>query len=177
MARTIACVANVLSAIKLAKWYEMGENDVVLTVLTDSMELYGSRLEELRLDYNNLTTTSAIQLAQAHHLPHLRALSLRGADLYDGRDLRPTTDLRSVFKGVLAEHLARLEASWRALMPSEPPDLDWAAVIRETVVSRSACSSCWRVARISPTVWFNRSQRVRSSAARRAMVCCRVSDS
>ena len=31
---------------------------------------------------------------------------LRGSDLYDGRDLRPTADLRSVFKGVLEEHLA-----------------------------------------------------------------------
>ena len=30
---------------------------------------------------------------------------LRNSDLYQGRDLRPTTDLRSVFKGVLAEHL------------------------------------------------------------------------
>lgn len=31
---------------------------------------------------------------------------LRPADLYEGRDLRPTTDMRSVFKGVLADHLA-----------------------------------------------------------------------
>lgn len=30
---------------------------------------------------------------------------LRGSDLYQGRDLMPTTDIRSVFKAVLAEHL------------------------------------------------------------------------
>jgi uncharacterized protein (DUF1501 family) len=30
---------------------------------------------------------------------------LRAADLYDARDLKPTTDLRAVLKGVLAEHL------------------------------------------------------------------------
>ena len=30
---------------------------------------------------------------------------LRKTDLFEGRDLRPTTDLRSLFKGVLAEHL------------------------------------------------------------------------
>ncbi len=30
---------------------------------------------------------------------------LKVADLYDQRDLRPTTDLRAVLKGVLAEHL------------------------------------------------------------------------
>jgi uncharacterized protein (DUF1501 family) len=27
------------------------------------------------------------------------------SDLYDGRDLRPTTDIRGLFKGVLADHL------------------------------------------------------------------------
>jgi len=43
----ISGVANLLSAIKFSKWYELGEHDVVLTVLTDSMELYGSRLGEL----------------------------------------------------------------------------------------------------------------------------------
>lgn len=40
---------------------------------------------------------------------------LKAADLYEGRDLRPTTDLRSVAKGVLAQHLhvgeAALESS------------------------------------------------------------------
>jgi len=30
---------------------------------------------------------------------------LKVADLYEGRDLKPTTDLRAVLKGVLAEHL------------------------------------------------------------------------
>lgn len=30
---------------------------------------------------------------------------LANNELYEGRDLQPTTDLRSVFKGVLAEHL------------------------------------------------------------------------
>jgi uncharacterized protein (DUF1501 family) len=28
------------------------------------------------------------------------------ADLYQNRDLRPTADVRSLFKGVLSEHLA-----------------------------------------------------------------------
>jgi len=43
----ISGVANLLSAIKFAKYYELTERDVVLTVLTDSMELYESRLHEL----------------------------------------------------------------------------------------------------------------------------------
>ncbi|MBC7242033.1 MAG: pyridoxal-5-phosphate-dependent protein subunit beta, partial [Anaerolineae bacterium] len=44
----ISGIANLLSSIKFAKWYELGENDIVLTVLTDSMELYQSRVRELR---------------------------------------------------------------------------------------------------------------------------------
>jgi cysteine synthase len=40
-------IANLLSAIKFARYYECGRNDVVLTVLTDSMELYQSRLREM----------------------------------------------------------------------------------------------------------------------------------
>jgi cysteine synthase len=43
-------IANVLSCIKLAKYYDLGSEDVLLTVLTDSMELYGSRLEEMRAE-------------------------------------------------------------------------------------------------------------------------------
>jgi cysteine synthase len=44
----ISSIANTIGAIKFAKNYELTENDVVLTVWTDSMELYGSRLEEVR---------------------------------------------------------------------------------------------------------------------------------
>ena len=44
-------IANLLSACKFAKYYELGENDVVLTVLTDSMELYSSRLREMSQEF------------------------------------------------------------------------------------------------------------------------------
>ncbi len=43
----ISGIANVLCAIKMAKYYEMTENDVVATVLTDSADMYGSRVKEL----------------------------------------------------------------------------------------------------------------------------------
>ena len=43
-------IANVLSCIKMAKYYNLGSEDVLLTVLTDSMELYGSRLEEMHAE-------------------------------------------------------------------------------------------------------------------------------
>ncbi|WP_346879196.1 pyridoxal-phosphate dependent enzyme [Clostridium sp. UBA7791] len=46
----ISGAANIISAIKFAKYYELDENDMVLTVLTDSAEMYKSRLEEMRKD-------------------------------------------------------------------------------------------------------------------------------
>ena len=42
----ISGIANLLGAIKVARWYELDERDVIFTVFTDSMDLYGSRLEE-----------------------------------------------------------------------------------------------------------------------------------
>ena len=55
----ISSIANVLSAIKFAKWYELGEHDIVLTVWTDSMELYQSRLRELHEEHGPYTETDA----------------------------------------------------------------------------------------------------------------------
>lgn len=54
-------IANVLSAIKFAKYYELGENDVVMTVLTDSFELYGTRLEEYRESFGEFTAFDAAE--------------------------------------------------------------------------------------------------------------------
>jgi cysteine synthase len=52
-------ISNVLSAIKTAKYLEMGENDIILTVLTDSMELYESRLVELHEEMGEYTDKQA----------------------------------------------------------------------------------------------------------------------
>ncbi|MFP4322854.1 MAG: pyridoxal-phosphate dependent enzyme [Anaerolineales bacterium] len=55
----ISCIGNLLSAIKLAKWYELGPQDVVITVNTDSMELYGSRVAEERAAHGDYTPQNA----------------------------------------------------------------------------------------------------------------------
>ncbi len=44
----ISGIGNLIAAIKTAKWLELDEHDVLFTVFTDSMELYGSRMEEAR---------------------------------------------------------------------------------------------------------------------------------
>jgi cysteine synthase A len=44
-------IGNLLSAIEYAKYYELTGTEVVLTVLTDSMELYESRLKEMHASF------------------------------------------------------------------------------------------------------------------------------
>lgn len=43
----ISGIANILSAIKTAKHFDLKKEDVLVTIATDSAEMYGSRLEEL----------------------------------------------------------------------------------------------------------------------------------
>jgi len=64
----ISGIANLLSAIKFAKYYELTESDIVLTVLTDSMELYESRLQELAEERGPYDETQAAVDYHAHLL-------------------------------------------------------------------------------------------------------------
>ena len=59
----ISGISNLLSAVKMARWFELGPRDVVVTILTDSMDLYGSRVTELREEEGAFDTTRA---ATAH---------------------------------------------------------------------------------------------------------------
>ncbi|GHV96293.1 pyridoxal-5'-phosphate-dependent protein subunit beta [Spirochaetia bacterium] len=55
----ISGIANMLCCIKFAKYYELGANDVVATVLTDSVDMYRSRLVELRDEEGSYTALKA----------------------------------------------------------------------------------------------------------------------
>jgi len=46
----ISSISNLISSIKLAKYFEFNENDVIFTIFTDSVEMYRSRLAEMN-DY------------------------------------------------------------------------------------------------------------------------------
>ncbi len=61
----ISGAANVLAAIKMAKYYELTSNDVIVTVLTDSMQLYGSRIEELRKKFGPYSELAAVRAYHA----------------------------------------------------------------------------------------------------------------
>ena len=62
----ISGVANMLAAVKFAKYFELGANDVLITVGTDSMEMYGSRLEELNEERGAFTDLDAAGTYQRH---------------------------------------------------------------------------------------------------------------
>ena len=61
----ISGIGNMLSAIKMAKYYEMDENDVVFTILTDSTVMYTSRLAELTAEQGPFTETEAAKVHAA----------------------------------------------------------------------------------------------------------------
>ena len=68
----ISSVSNLVTAIKFAKYYELGNRDIVMTVLTDSMEMYDSRLREMNAERGEFTETDAA----AVYARHLRGLSI-----------------------------------------------------------------------------------------------------
>jgi cysteine synthase len=68
----ISGAANLAAAVKFAKYYELGPGDVVLTVLTDSMEMYASRLDELSADSGAFSPADAA----AAHARYLLGLGL-----------------------------------------------------------------------------------------------------
>jgi len=52
-------ISNLLSSIKAAKYFELSENDILVTMLTDSMELYQSRLREMHESMGDYTDKTA----------------------------------------------------------------------------------------------------------------------
>ncbi len=68
----ISCAGNLAAAIKFAKYFELGPNDIVLTVLTDSMEMYASRLRELTEAHGEFTESDAA----AVYAQHLQGLGI-----------------------------------------------------------------------------------------------------
>lgn len=57
----ISGIGNLISAIKFSKYYELTRDDVVMTILTDSFEMYRSRLEELNSESGTYSRDDAIQ--------------------------------------------------------------------------------------------------------------------
>ncbi len=59
----ISGIGNILSAIKTAKYFDYMNEDVIVTIATDSAQMYGSRLEELTATRGSY---SSLQAARDH---------------------------------------------------------------------------------------------------------------
>ncbi|MDO4748376.1 MAG: pyridoxal-5-phosphate-dependent protein subunit beta [Eubacteriales bacterium] len=98
----ISGIANILCCIKMAKYYEFTENDIIGTVLTDSASMYQSRIDELndmhgeynlkeaeidhKLHMLNLKTDNLIELTYAqrkrvHNLKYYTWVEQQGRDV------------------------------------------------------------------------------------------------
>jgi len=67
----ISGIANLLCCIKMAKYYELTEHDVLATVGTDSSEMYTSRIKELE-EADGAYTTAMAAADFAEHLHGIR---------------------------------------------------------------------------------------------------------
>ena len=59
----ISGAANIVAAIKYAKYFELKENDVLVTILTDSIDMYESRLTELNQEHGKFDTFAAHEVS------------------------------------------------------------------------------------------------------------------
>jgi cysteine synthase len=59
----ISSICNLLASIKVAKYWDLDENDVIFTIFTDSAEMYLSRLEELTAANGAFSAVDAARVA------------------------------------------------------------------------------------------------------------------
>ena len=71
----ISSIANVLMAVKFAKYYELTHNDIVVTVFTDSAGMYQSRIEEARKQQGEYRNQKAVR-DYAQHLASIKTDSM-----------------------------------------------------------------------------------------------------
>ena len=78
----ISGAANIISAIKYAKYFELKENDVVVTILTDSMDMYRSRLAELNEEKGKFDAFAA-NAANARYFEGVEIDYIKELNYYD----------------------------------------------------------------------------------------------
>lgn len=77
----ISGIGNMVAAVKFAKYNELTENDVVVSIATDSMQLYESRLKELENErgiYTDFQAQKDLELLAAIAVDHTEELSYYG---------------------------------------------------------------------------------------------------
>jgi cysteine synthase len=82
----ISGICNLVAAIKAAKYYDMDDRDVIFTVLTDSADLYASRLDELATQHGRYTVEHAAY-AKARYLDGIATDHVRELTYHDRKAL------------------------------------------------------------------------------------------
>ncbi len=104
----ISGIGNLIGAIKFAKYNELTEKDYVATVLTDSMQLYGSRLKELESERGKYTEIDANKdLEMFHGIKYDHTLELNYYDKKRAHNLKYFTWIEQQGK-----ELSELNAQW-----------------------------------------------------------------
>ena len=122
----ISCICNLVAAIKTAKYYDMDRRDVIFTCLTDSAELYQSRLEELTAERGTVhvsskpwrigpATWTASQIDYLRELNYQDRKALHNFKYFTWveQQQRSAEELaRAVGAGILAAHVRSLASEW-----------------------------------------------------------------
>jgi cysteine synthase len=122
----ISSIANMLAAVKTARYYEMSSEDVLFTVFTDSADMYRSRLGELTAERG---AYSAVQAERdlAGPLHHQRIDFFKELGYYDRKAIHNLKYYTWVEQqGKTPEELnAQWDpAYWRELFEEEPARVD-----------------------------------------------------
>ncbi|MCU7494364.1 MAG: pyridoxal-phosphate dependent enzyme [Ignavibacteria bacterium] len=123
----ISGIANLLSAIKLARYYELTENDVIFTVLTDSADMYNSRLQELRTEEGDYTERDAAKAFGHYLMPSKDISSLKELNYYDRKrihNLKYFTWIEQQGKSVEELNSQWYEAEYWAGIRSQAGEID-----------------------------------------------------
>ena len=118
----ISGIANVLCCIKMAKYYELTEHDVLVTVLTDSAAMYQSRVKELNDEYG----AYSIEEARLDHNLHMLGLKTDNMAELGYRDRKRVHNLKYYTwveqQGKTSQELSALwydpEGTWDAVHKS-----------------------------------------------------------
>jgi hypothetical protein len=82
----ISSIGNLLCTIKFAKYSELTRRDVVMTVWTDSMDLYQTRLKEMRETFRSYSEMEAIKDYHRYLMAESTA-NMRELNYYDRRQI------------------------------------------------------------------------------------------
>ncbi len=128
----ISCICNLVAAIKAAKYYDLGPRDVIFFPMTDSMELYASRVQEMAEQHGAYTRDTAI----AHHARYLLGTQtdhLRELSWFDRKALHQFKYFTWVEQqGRTSEELNKLwsEDFWQEVFAQEQVDA-WDRLIEQ----------------------------------------------